>query len=452
LVTRTLLTSLPLVCCLAGLAGTSPASAGTPAGIVRPTLVLGVATPVPAGVKVGPTGAEWALPGGARLSAEADTELRVIAAPQHLDLGGKHKVPSYTVMLKSGLVRAYVPSGGATAIVVAAPRKASVIVAAGEASVVAGAEVAVANAQGSTSFGIVGQPFHAVEPGMVEVVGAPKRPLLRSPVLTQGTSVLLSFGDPATLGAFAWDAVPDAHGYRVELRDEKSHRILARTATDGTTLRAGFATLEPGAYSLRLTAVDAVGLESADPVIRPVSVLSLGLPPGGFVDAEGIVRYPPGANIELAPVEGVEMGYGHQGGFLPAPPSLGLYRAQPSVVRFRAAGAAASSAQELWFIPRTTRAKIAFGPRAPSWPGAPLEIDVRLDDAAGAPGGLQVTPVVTVGVEAVPVDFTHDGMAWHGVLPPRAGKGPWVVRVEVKDQHGVELGRDFVEIVDRAGG
>jgi len=46
----------------------------------------------------------------------------------------------------------------------------------------------------------------------------------------------------------------------------------------------------------------------------------------------------------------------------------------------------------------------------------------------------------------VPLEFKRDGAWFRGVLPARPGPGPWVVRVEVKDEHGLELGRDFVEV------
>jgi hypothetical protein len=57
-----------------------------------------------------------------------------------------------------------------------------------------------------------------------------------------------------------------------------------------------------------------------------------------------------------------------------------------------------------------------------------------------------VKPTVLVGVESVPVDFKRDGAWLRGVLPARPGVGPWVVRVEVKDPSGLELGRDFVDV------
>jgi hypothetical protein len=442
LVTRPLFAALILGSTLSGFFATGSASAGSPAAVFRPTLVLGTTERVANGVKVGPVGAEWALPGGARLTAERDAELRVIAVPQQLDLGGRRRVASYTVMLKSGIVRASVPTNGSTAVVVSAPRKTSVLVAGGEASVAAGTQIAVANAEGTTSVSVAGSPFHPVEPGSVEVPGGPKRPLVQTPSLFGVPSVLLSYGGSAELDAFNWKPVQGAHAYRIEIRDTTSKRVVARTETDTPASPRGFASLEPGSYSLRIVAVDAVGLESAHPTERPLRVLGVTLPKGAFVDAAGVVRFPPGVNIGFGRTDGVEMIYGAAGAFTPAPPSLGLFRAQPFLVRLRAVGTDAS--RDLWLMPRTARAKVHFGPRAPSWPGAPLEIDVQVDAEGGDAG--EVAPAVSVGVEPVAVEFTRQGSRWHGVLPPRSGKGPWVVRVEVKDQSGLTLGRDFVEV------
>lgn len=440
--TRRLLTSLSLGFTLAGLGGS--AVAGTPPALLHPTLVLGVAVPVPAGFKAGDTGAEWALPGGARVKAEADAELRVLGAPQHLDLGHHRKVASYTVVLTSGMVRLSVPDDGSTAVLVSAPHKTSVIVASGRASVSAGQQVAVANADGSTVVAFEGSRFHALAPGHVEIPGLPKRPLLGAPALARSPSVLLSYGEPAELQALHWDAVPGAHAYRVEVWDEANARLVAATNTQATELPAGFARLEPGAYSVRLAAVDATGFESAQPVTRPLSVLGMTLPEGVFVDPSGTVRYAPGsANIAFEHADAVQMSYGHADVFAPAPAALGLFRAQPFVVRFRAGDGVP---QELWLAPRTTHATIAFGPRMPSWPGKALEIDVRVDGASAPSEVFDAVPSVTVGIEPVTVNFTRDGARLHGVLPPRPGKGPWVVRVEVKDKRGMSLGRDFVEI------
>lgn len=445
--TRPLFAALVLGFTAAAFLDTGLAAAGTPAAVFRPTLVLGTAEPVPNGVKVGAAGAEWALPGGARLTAERDAELRVIAVPQQLDLGGRRRVASYTVMLKSGIVRARVPANGSTAVVVSAPRKTSVLVAGGEASIAAGSQIAVANAEGATSVSVNGSPFHPVEAGMVEVPGGPKRPLLQTPSLAGAPSVLLSYGKPAELDAFHWEPVAGARAYRLEIRDSVSKRVVARSEMATPASPLGFATLEPGNYSVRIAAVDSVGIESAHPIERPLCVLGVNLPPGALVDAAGIVRFSPGTSIGFDHPAGVEMSFGQSGVFTPAPPSLGLFRAQPFLLRLRAAGT--DVPRDLWLMPRTVRAKVAFGQRAPHWPGEPLEIDVQVDDSAGT-DTLQVEPAVSVGVEPVAVEFTRRGSRWHGVLAPRAGNGPWVVRVEVKDRSGITLGRDFVEVAGAA--
>ena len=447
--TRPLVAALVLGSTITGFFGAGSALAGSPAAVLRPTLVLGTAEPIPNGVKVGPAGAEWALPGGARLTAERDAELRVIAVPQQLALAGRHRVASYTVMLKSGIVRAHVPVNGSTAVIVSAPRKTSVLVAGGDASIVAGPQIAVANAEGTTSVSVNGSPFHAIEPGNVEIPGGPKRPLLDTPSLAGVPTVLLSYGKPAELAAFHWDAVAGARAYRLEIRDTASKRVVAHTETQTPASPLGFAALEPGNYSFRMVAVDGVGIESAHAVERPLCVVGVKLPPGAFVDAAGVVRFPPGASIGFGHAEGVEMSFGATGAFTPAPPSLGLFRAQPFLVRLRARGG--DAARDLWLMPRTARAKVVFGSRAPHWPGKPLDIDVQVDVDGGGEE-VAVQPAVSVGVEPVAVEFTRRGSRWHGVLAARSGNGPWVVRVEVKDESGITLGRDFVEVAGGPGG
>jgi hypothetical protein len=53
---------------------------------------------------------------------------------------------------------------------------------------------------------------------------------------------------------------------------------------------------------------------------------------------------------------------------------------------------------------------------------------------------------VKLGIEPIEVTFSRQGNRLVGVVPPPAKPGPWVLRVEVKDQFGALLGRDFLEI------
>ena len=432
---------------LAGMLGAVPVSAGSTQKVWSPTLVLGAVLPTASGVKAGAEGAEWALPGGTRVVASADAELRVIAKAQHLAFAGRKDVPVYTVLLKSGSVRAIVPPAATSAIIVAAPKKASVIVASGEASVIADTQVAVANHQGSTSVGVDGQAFRSLPGGTVEVLGGGRHALLAAPASAGVRSVVFAQDGRAELGAFSFAAVDGARAYRVELRDTKTGRLVTRAETQATNVPAGFAELDPGGYTLRLAAVDEAGFESARPLERSVQVVGLGLPAGGYMDPQGAVVVPPGSRVVLAGSPGLEIGFG-QGTFVPAPPSLELLRSEPRFVVFRAAGAADSA--ELWLVPRKARAQIEFGQRAPRWPGEPLPISVRIDGQNGPAEWANVKPTVSVGVEPVAVEFKRDGEWLRGSLPARPGVGPWVVRVEVKDRTGLELGRNFIEVAGAA--
>jgi hypothetical protein len=60
-----------------------------------------------------------------------------------------------------------------------------------------------------------------------------------------------------------------------------------------------------------------------------------------------------------------------------------------------------------------------------------------------------MVPRVTLGVDALDVQFRQRGRVLHGRVPPQPGAGPWVVRVDVADQFGLPLGRDFVEVIRR---
>jgi hypothetical protein len=446
---RSSFAALPLVLALsAGIAGASTAAEepGTRT-VLRPTLVAGSAEAISGLVQAGSEGAEWALPGGAKVVASAGTELRVLGVPQALHLPNQRAVNGYTVVLKSGLVRLSVPQNSSSALVLSAPRKTSVIVAHGEAVVSAKDQVAIGNSFGSTQVAFEGRRFRPLPEGMLQVVnaGSRPRPLPAAPSAARGAGVLLSYGEAAALGSFEWDPVPGASGYRVELRDKATNSLRARADTTEPRLPAGFAQLSAGAYALRVVALDESGLESASAPERALRVMRVELPRGSYVDAGGAVHLPRGARLGLSQASGVEMTYGTATHFVSVPTALELFREEPRHIRFRVAGTTESS--PLALIPRQESASVEFGAHSESWPQKPLEIRIRLQGGcdAGA-SAIELRARVTVGVEPVNVAFTRDGDSWRGFLQPRRGTGPWVVRVEVEDQHGTALGRNFIEI------
>jgi hypothetical protein len=417
--------------------------------LYRPRLVVGTA-PESGGVReAGAEGAEWAFPGGGRVIAEPGTSVVILKGSQKLNLGDG-LVPAYSVAVKTGSVRVRVPDPKTSALIVAAPRKVIAVVASGEAVVVAGQDqVAVANTEGRTLVAVGNGRHQSVEVGTLMAIdqqGASRRALLPSPVAAGGQTVLLAYEAAAPLGELAWAPVADAAGYRVELRNAKTNHLLKRGVLDQARVPQGFLHLEPGAYTVRVASIDRSGIQSARPLERAVRVVKVTLPEGGYRDEHGSVRFPPGTKLLLDHVDGVEMTYGSATSFRPAPRELELQRAEARVVRFKSGDE--TGAVTLFLQPRSARAQVEFGPRAPRWPGDALAIRVRLTEAGGAnvPTWIEARPKVIVGVDPVAVEFTREGGWLTGALPSQPGPGPWVVRVEVADQHGFELGRDFVEV------
>lgn len=417
--------------------------------LYRPRLVLGSA-PESGGVReVGSEGAEWAFPGGGRVIAEPGTSVVILKGSQKLNLG-EGLVPAYSVAVKNGSVRVRVPDPKKSALIVAAPRKVIAVVGSGEATVLAGDEVvAVANTEGRTMVAVGSGRHQSVEAGTlmaIDQTGTSRRALLPSPTAAGGNTVVLAYDATAPLGEFAWAPVAGAAGYRVEIRKARTNHLMKREIRDQARVSAGFAHLEPGAYTMRVATMDRSGVESTRALERPISVVKVTLPEGGYRDETGAVRFPPGTKVLLDQVEGVEITYGSAQTYIAAPRELELDRAEPRIVRFKSGDDAGSVV--LFLQPRSAKAEVEFGPRAPRWPGESLAIRVRLTESGGAnaPSWIEARPKVTVGVDPVAVEFTREGGWLTGALPPQPGPGPWVVRVEVADQHGFELGRDFVEV------
>ena len=97
---------------------------------------------------------------------------------------------------------------------------------------------------------------------------------------------------------------------------------------------------------------------------------------------------------------------------------------------------------------RDVYARVAIGPSRAVWPKDPIAIEVELKTKGGQgiPDFLELKPEVTLGIEPLEVAFTREGNRLVGMVPPSDRPGPWVLRVEVKDQFGALLGRDFLEI------
>jgi hypothetical protein len=85
------------------------------------------------------------------------------------------------------------------------------------------------------------------------------------------------------------------------------------------------------------------------------------------------------------------------------------------------------------------------------WPGENAQIQIKLASSNGGPPPTWIKPRMRVrlGVDELDVSWAQQGDSWLAQVPPQPGVGPWVLRIEVEDQYGHSIGRDFVEIAAR---
>ena len=88
-------------------------------------------------------------------------------------------------------------------------------------------------------------------------------------------------------------------------------------------------------------------------------------------------------------------------------------------------------------------------PALPVWPLDPVTIRIQLHAPADFPGTVTMVPRVTLGTKPIDVAWQRDGSELRATVEPQSGAGPWALRVDVHDQHGIPLGHDFVEVVAR---
>jgi hypothetical protein len=196
-----------------------------------------------------------------------------------------------------------------------------------------------------------------------------------------------------------------------------------------------------------VSAVDANGIEGARSAPVALRVVGVELPPGSAIADDGSIGLVEQDTATLTHMDGLVASYGQAQGWVVAPTSMNLFRGETTVVRIR--GAHDKQGFSVTFSPRRLALRVNAGPKTVRWPSDPVEITIDPNDRFGPlPGALEVRPVVTVGIDPVPVEFHRDGTHLRATLPPprEAGKGPWVVRVDVTDQFGHFLGRDFVEV------
>lgn len=431
--------------------GLSVATASTSAtasasGKEHPKLVRGAATGAQGSFIAGPDGADYALPGGGQIRLRPGAMARILPTLQALALDPGSKTPTYSVVLRRGSIEVDLPADERRAVVITTTSKPSFLVRSGH--VGAGANhdgFAFANYDGR-ALTSTGRAWTALEPSARRTFtarGIETGPTIAPPDFSDGRRVFIA-NDGVVDPDFAWAAVSDAESYEIDLHAVGGSPSPRPKRINETHIERAFSGLAPGLYEASLRTIDRFGTASTRLSTTRIHVVGTELPAGAFM-RDGSVYLADGQKAHFTNLEGLEMTYGNSDTYFKASDRIGFFNAALTTVRLRAPGSSQSTTLKI--VPRHLVADVEAGPKRVTWPAEPVELRVTLPDADGAPLDVEAVPHVSIGIDPIEVQWKREGNSMTATVPPQPGPGPWVVRVEVTDQFGLPLGRDFVEVV-----
>lgn len=278
--------------------------------------------------------------------------------------------------------------------------------------------------------------------------------LPKAPLLQTTRSLWISLHEPAPIEGISWNKAPTDVQFKVtvgRVGGGVGQETVCALSSSEPTLTRGQVTLEQGIYQVRVQAMNSYGLMG--PYSNPAELRVVGVRThrGARVDARGTVHLAANQRAEFQNVEGLLMAYGNANRWAPATASVPLRDNEPVFVHFREPNSTDVVSARL--EPRGVVADVVVGSKLARWPGDKVDVVVRLRDESGELTDESIIPhfEVTLGIEPLSLEWVRRGSTWRAAIPAPSGPGPWVIRAAVTDEHGVELGRDFLEVAERAG-
>jgi hypothetical protein len=269
----------------------------------------------------------------------------------------------------------------------------------------------------------------------------------------------------------AWGAVERAASYRVEVAtDAAMVRVVDRTAIPDTHYSTTLETT-PGRYWAHARAVSPEGIVGPWSPTRAINVLRYSLPDGAFVARDGAIVLPERSGISFPDSDGLEVAFENVASAANLPPPVARDSGHPPshatpplywsplggsirvsdqaplrIVHLRDPSSGAQT--RLVLARRQLRAIVDLSPPNAVWPSNPIDARIHVEDPSGRVDVAHEPVVVeaTLGLSPLGVNWQHDGSSWNGRIAPRFIGAPAVVRVVVKDGHGAEIGRGFMEL------
>jgi hypothetical protein len=370
------------------------------------------------------------------------TEIRLL--PRTKVQIGKGDTPAESLQLQRGKILAEL--GGPGVLLVKGGQQNAAVLKKGSGVIKASEDLfALGVFQGSGVLGS-GSSFNEVSEGFIRVFRKGEKPvyreLLRTPSLSSSAALLLRTARaPASL-RLSWAPLPGAGSYEVEVRPASGPALLRSPAKGASEMALD--DLDVGDHELRLRAIDVDGFESPWSAPVSLSVLSVEMPPGATLSGS-TVQLPDKAKIKLRASPGVEASFDRLSTFVPVPGEVGLAQGAAQTLRLRRRGE--TGELQLLLIPRSYQARVRLSPMNARWPKDPVDIEIELVSSAGLPpGDIELIPRVTLDQEQLSPSWERSGARMQAQIPPRNDGKPHVIRVEVVDQHGFFLGRNFLEV------
>ena len=265
--------------------------------------------------------------------------------------------------------------------------------------------------------------------------------------LDEPQPLAVALGSRSGALGLSWRPIADASGYRFEIASDESFKKV----TEAVILKSNqhsyvVQSLPEGAYYGRVIALDRDGVGSRPSTLAPLRVIAVHMPEGGAVDREAsTVVAPQGTSLRLSDHAHLEMAVDDHK-FRPAASELKVDEA-PHLVRLRVEGDYGRETR-LHVEPRALKAVIRIGPAWARWPDDAIEMSIVIQDPSGRfdPESVQPKVEVLLGIEPLDVEWKREGTRLTARLAPRTSARPEVLRVIVRDQGGVQLGRNFLEI------
>jgi len=401
----------------------------------------------------GSQGAKYRLPGGIQVSLSPNAEASIAQQPQMLALTSGKRTPTYSVFLNAGRVDVNIPGGSPGAVAVAGPADVRVIARQGQVSILASGNSMYALSARYPLFVSQKDRLSTLAPGVIRQFSrnAPPtdRPALSAPKWLAGRQVWLAIPESAQISNFAWTPVEGANTYTIELRRADNGQMLGEFNESSTQIGQSLPPLTAGNYQLAVRATDELGLPGLVSAPLRVQVVGVAIPPGAKLQPDARIELSQTQTIQLNNADGLYLMRAHERVQRPASEPIGISNGQPTPIMIR--GDDPGTPCLMWLLPSKTPVSAHVGPKWVIWPHESVDLQIRWTDALGRHLASDVEPVVSVLVGIEPVDVVWDKQStyWHAMLAPQPGHGPWVVRLEVHDQLGGLLARDFVEVEQR---